>query len=48
MFRLLEEYRIMPEEYLALSIKSKAFLLACIRIKDEAEKERERKARRNR
>ena len=39
MFRLLEEYRILPREYLGMDIKTRAFLAACCYIKDDAEKE---------
>lgn len=43
MFHLLNEYHIMPREYLALDNRSKAFLTACIYIKADEYAKQEKK-----
>jgi len=43
MLRVLREYHILPRDYLALDIKSKAFIIACINLEDKwADEEAER------
>ena len=43
MLRVLNDYHILPRDYLALDIRSKAFLIAAIQLTDKwSEKEAER------
>jgi hypothetical protein len=46
MFHLLDEYHILPREYLALDTRSKAFLAACLYIKADEYAEQKKKLKR--
>lgn len=43
MIRMLEEYRIMPREYLEMDDETKAFIIAWLQIKDEEQEKEEGK-----
>lgn len=44
MFRALVDYHINPEEYRALSIQSRAFIIASMQMEDKLAKEAEKES----